>query len=79
MPEKPVTCPTAARFSGDLVGCGSAKLAGPDDEGFYDCLNCGLWFRKERTPKCAAHGGKTKTVTGTRIARTFTCSPTAGL
>jgi hypothetical protein len=29
------------------VGCGSAKLTGPDDEGLYDCCDCGLFFTAE--------------------------------
>lgn len=37
-------CPPAPRFAGDLAGCGSTNLVGPDDEGIYDCLDCGLWF-----------------------------------
>jgi hypothetical protein len=40
-------CPTTPRFEGDLVGCGSTQLDGPDEEGFYDCLECGLFFTKE--------------------------------
>lgn len=27
-----------------LFGCGSTNVTGPDEEGLYDCLNCGLWF-----------------------------------
>ena len=30
-----------------LEGCGSANVTGPDDEGLYDCLDCGLWFKQE--------------------------------
>lgn len=40
-------CPTLPRWEGDLVGCGSTNLIGPDDEGLYDCLDCGLWFAAE--------------------------------
>lgn len=39
-----VTCPTRERHGGDIVGCGSSDVDGPDDEGLYDCLNCGLFF-----------------------------------
>jgi hypothetical protein len=35
----PVTSPTPG-----FEGCGSADVTGPDDEGLYDCHNCGLWF-----------------------------------
>lgn len=38
------TCPTTARHEGDLLGCGSTNIAGPDREGIYDCRDCGLWF-----------------------------------
>jgi predicted RNA-binding Zn-ribbon protein involved in translation (DUF1610 family) len=40
----PVRCPRKRRRRGDLVGCGSSNLDGPDDEGFYDCQDCGLFF-----------------------------------
>jgi hypothetical protein len=39
-----IYCPTKARYEGDLVGCGSRNLAGPDEEGLYDCLDCGIFF-----------------------------------
>ena len=39
-----IRCPSNRRHADDLVGCGSADVAGPDDEGIYDCLGCGLWF-----------------------------------
>jgi hypothetical protein len=48
MPEQnSLKCPTAPRYPGDLVGCGSAKLTGPDHEGLYDCCDCGLFFTAE--------------------------------
>jgi hypothetical protein len=37
------TCPDDLRYDG-LEGCGSNNVEGPDFEGFYDCLNCGLFF-----------------------------------
>jgi hypothetical protein len=40
--QVPVRCPTT--MSGDLTGCGSSNVTGPDEEGIYDCLDCGLWF-----------------------------------
>jgi hypothetical protein len=47
---KQVTCPTSVQDGIDpadqIIGCGSANIAGPDFEGLYDCLNCGMWFRK---------------------------------
>lgn len=27
------------------TGCGSTNLDGPDWEGFYDCFDCGLFFK----------------------------------
>lgn len=41
-------CPTGpTRTDGQphtVIGCGSTNLAGPDDEGLYDCLDCGIFF-----------------------------------
>jgi hypothetical protein len=42
-----IYCPTKERYPGDLVGCGSRNLAGPDDEGLYDCLDCGIFFEAD--------------------------------
>lgn len=45
---EPITCPTStAQPNGSthtIVGCGSTNVSGPDDEGLYDCLDCGIWF-----------------------------------
>lgn len=27
-----------------MTGCGSTNVAGPDDDGIYDCLDCGVFF-----------------------------------
>lgn len=43
----PVVCPTHSRFPGDIVGCGSTNVAGPDDEGLFDCADCGLFFKPQ--------------------------------
>lgn len=40
-------CPDTGRYGSDLIGCGSANVAGPDDEGLYDCCDCGLFFRAD--------------------------------
>jgi hypothetical protein len=50
-----IRCPTEARWPGDIIGCGSAKVAGPDEEGLYDCGNCGIWFRLESIKKTKFH------------------------
>ena len=46
-PEQ-VRCPTnPLRADGTrhtIDGCGSTNLEGPDHEGLYDCLDCGIWF-----------------------------------
>ena len=42
-----VRCPAEPRFEGDLCGCGSTNLNGPDGEGVYDCLDCGIFFTAE--------------------------------
>jgi hypothetical protein len=46
MPRK-LRCPTTSRGPDDLVGCGSTNIQGPDTDGTYDCLDCGLWFTAE--------------------------------
>lgn len=43
-----VSCPLHRRFAGDVVGCGSSDLDGPDSGDFYTCRFCGLVFRPER-------------------------------
>ena len=43
MPEQ--ICPPASVPGHDgLEGCGSENVVGPDHEGLYDCLDCGLWW-----------------------------------
>jgi hypothetical protein len=42
-----IRCPAKARHEGDVVGCGSTNIDGPDFEGLYDCLDCGIWFNAE--------------------------------
>ncbi len=42
-----LACPVTTRpdyIRMGLQGCGSNNLTGPDDEGWYDCLDCGLAF-----------------------------------
>ena len=46
-PNSSLRCPTVARWEGDLIGCGGANLTGEDDEGFFDCLDCGLFFKRD--------------------------------
>ncbi len=31
----------------EIEGCGSANVTGPDNEGLYDCDDCGIWFDQE--------------------------------
>ena len=40
-----VRCPDTQEAGSDIVGCGSSNVSGPDDEGFYDCGECGLFFK----------------------------------
>jgi len=42
-----VCCPAESRFDGDVCGCGSENVQGPDAEGVYDCLECGIFFTAE--------------------------------
>ena len=46
-------CPAAPRYAEDLVGCGSSNISGPDEEGCYDCLDCGLFFTAQATTPIA--------------------------
>jgi hypothetical protein len=49
-------CPTATEYidpEGNLrqhtiIGCGSPNVIGPDVEGLWDCLECGIFFRPEK-------------------------------
>jgi hypothetical protein len=43
--REPVRCPSHPNLKGELAGCGSTNVSGPDDEGFYDCHDCGLFFK----------------------------------
>lgn len=45
--EVSVVCPLGRRFPEDKPGCGATFTAAPDDEGFFDCPSCGLFFRAE--------------------------------
>jgi hypothetical protein len=46
-----VRCPTDTRRPDGtphtIAGCGSLNVIGPDVEGLYDCLNCGMWFTEK--------------------------------
>ena len=42
-----VRCPSPRDKDHPLAGCGSLNVYGPDSEGLYDCINCGLWFDEE--------------------------------
>ena len=53
VPLVSVHCPspgtgTAEQKKMGLMGCGSYNVEGPDDEGLYDCLDCGLDFDPKR-------------------------------
>lgn len=39
-----VVCPSEARHESDVVGCGSTNVSGPDNEGLFDCQDCGVFF-----------------------------------
>lgn len=57
---KNVTCPAHSRHEGDLVGCGSSNVSGPDEEGLYDCHECGLFFADPRREEIAMVAKVTK-------------------
>lgn len=38
-----VRCPDSPDTN-DVIGCGEVFDAEPDDEGYYDCPRCGLFF-----------------------------------
>lgn len=57
-----VACPTTpVQPDGSphtIIGCGSTNVSGPDDEGLYDCLDCGIWFNPADEPTtCTALTG----------------------
>ncbi len=57
-------CPLLPRWKGDLVGCGSTNLSEEDDEGLFDCLDCGLFFTREAAtvgPASFSLSGQSKT------------------
>ena len=47
-----ITCPTSEKLPDGtlawILGCGSANVTGPDDDGLFDCLDCGIWFDPAR-------------------------------
>lgn len=45
--ETDIRCPISHDPDDDLSGCGSTNVIGPDDEGLYDCCDCGLFFRPQ--------------------------------
>jgi hypothetical protein len=55
--KKPIRCPNWSNEKdlrpGEevLLGCGSTNIEGPDKEGLYDCLDCGIWFLPEEEPE----------------------------
>ena len=40
-----VVCPDTLGQLEDIQGCGSSSVVGPDEEGFFDCNACGLFFK----------------------------------
>ena len=42
-----VRCPDQGRYEGDLLGCGTLLSQEHDEEGWFDCPNCGLAFSQE--------------------------------
>lgn len=44
MSVQKVCCPADERHPGDVVGCGSTNVSGPDPEGLFDCHECGVFF-----------------------------------
>jgi hypothetical protein len=45
---KRVACRTSVRGADEVVGCGSTNVSGPDEEGMYDCCECGVFFNPRR-------------------------------
>ncbi|HDR9103663.1 hypothetical protein [Paraburkholderia sp. A3RO-2L] len=41
---KRVACPEHIRGTEHVDGCGSTNVSGPDEEGFFDCRECGARF-----------------------------------
>lgn len=34
-----------------IIGCGSSNVDGPDEEGLYDCFDCGIHFDPRLEPE----------------------------
>lgn len=54
--DNAVRCPTVPNMPNgephSVVGCGSSNVSEPDDEGLYDCGDCGIWFAgNDQDPK----------------------------
>ena len=45
--EVTVTCPKHKKPDSVLVGCGRTFTQVPDDEGWFDCPGCGMFFNEE--------------------------------
>lgn len=45
MPDTTYRCPTDEyRTVDNVIGCGHEFTATPDEEGYVDCPECGMWF-----------------------------------
>lgn len=44
---KTIRCPKKPRCKGDIAGCGSTNIGKPDEEGYFDCPSCGIFFKAE--------------------------------
>ncbi len=51
--EVTVTCPSHPKPDSDLVGCGMSFTQKPDEEGWFDCPHCGMFFNEEGMVKGA--------------------------
>jgi hypothetical protein len=49
--EVTVTCPKHEKPDSILVGCGHTFTQVPDDEGWFDCPRCGMFFNEEGMQK----------------------------
>jgi predicted acetyltransferase len=47
MAEVTVTCPNHSKSDSDIVGCGATFTQEPDEEGWFDCPHCGMFFNEE--------------------------------
>ena len=43
------SCPTdRGPTNSDIIGCGSSNVTWDEEEGVFECSDCGMWWEPER-------------------------------